>query len=114
VYVLKVALRESSLSAWMFLTHKERFTEEQWKVKVEEAVKITNDVRPLRRRQHYVDSGQPIPTPIDQYNQDMFEADANYLECVFADKWGFKKLMHMGTDATLECTILGQGDRAAK
>jgi hypothetical protein len=111
VYVLKVALRESSLSAWMFFTHKKKFTQAEFDAMVAEAVQITNEVRPLQRRQSFVDTAKPIPQPVQKYNEDMFEADSNFMECVFADKWGFKKLIFTGANTTLACTILGQGDK---
>jgi hypothetical protein len=75
VYTVKVGLDESTLSAWMFFTHKKKFTQAEFDAMVAEAVQITNEVRPLQRRQSFVDTAKPIPQPVQKYNEDMFEAD---------------------------------------
>lgn len=112
VYVVKACRTEGNIAAWLFLVHDKRFTQAEFDGMVVEAQTFVNEVRIPKRRdetaRHKVSIGATVEEA--QKNNDiLFEQDADFMEIMMIDRFGFKKLIWTGGQATLIPTITGLG-----
>jgi hypothetical protein len=103
VYVVKVAMAGSTLSAWCFLTHEQFFNADDFGKICDEVVKLINETRLPFMRKQMEEKKTPVPDPV-KLNETSFEDDAQFFEAALCDK-GFKKLFYTGIDRQIEPTV---------
>jgi hypothetical protein len=109
-YVVKAKRTEGNIAAWIFLTHKDKFKTEEFEAKIAECEKFVNEVRIIKRREETARNKVPIGATVEEAaatNDTLFEQDAEFLEIMMIDRFGFKKLMWYGGEATIIPTITG-------
>ncbi len=111
-YVIKANRTEGNIAAWIFLVHKDRFTEDEFKAQVAESEKMINEVRIPKRRDETAKRKIPMGNSVEEaqkMNDILFEQDAEFLEVMMIDRFGYRKLVWAGAEAKIIPTILGLG-----
>lgn len=112
-YLFKINLGHTGFASLTPLTHTTQFTQEQLDTMIAEAVKIVMDLRVIRRRKAIAEGDFQITTERDpikaraeiaKKNEEWFSSDADLLEAVMCDKYGFLILKVNNISATLEPT----------
>jgi hypothetical protein len=106
IYFLKIAMGDTGYSGFSQFVHETRFTAEEFKAMVDEAVAITNTIRIKRRREQLERNRVPITNPVET-NESYFATDIQFFEGVMCDKWDFRILVTSGLETAIEATIPG-------
>lgn len=106
VYVAKITASGSAVGAWIFLTHSVKYDQNQFDAMVRECREMVNTVRIPTRIAETAKNKVPIEDPV-KTNESLFEMDADFIEVMLSDKFGFKKLYYTGTETDIDLTIKG-------
>ena len=103
LYLIKVKLFSSPKSAIINLSHATQMTQEELDAAIAEATKVVNEVRIPRRRAEMAENRTRVEDP-KAMNLTAFEWDVEFFETVMCDKFGFRRILTVNGNATLDVT----------
>ena len=105
VYMLQARLKGGTMTSILFLAHKNQYDLRVFGDMVKEAVAVVNGTRIPHRRAQMAKEKTPI-NDATKINETLFEGDADVLQVVMCDKFGFRKLFYTPMETEIIPTVV--------
>jgi hypothetical protein len=103
LYLIKVKLAAGLKAAIITLSHPLQMSQEELDAAIAEASKVVNEVRIPRRRAEMAENRTRVDDP-KAMNLIAFEWDVEFFETVMCDKFGFRRILTVNGNATIDVT----------
>lgn len=105
VYLVRAKLKNSTLSSMFFLCHVNQYDQRVFGDMMKDALAVINGTRIPTRRQRLAEQKTPIIDYV-KTNETLFEGDADVLQVVLCDKFGFRKLFYTPIEGEIIPTVV--------